>query len=1201
LTSAWRIQQGLAASPLDETSFGSFRFAAKVGLALGEASWGIMRSRDGKKATYFFRGSVVDDSANAEHQARPGEIYLSADILRVLSEDIVVEHGDSFHKLASILTDLPSSSPVLLPPLDEESSRVFVADNILERDERGEFRQAVNLFMRFPDLPYETLQKTFQIMFDLQKQYGGLLSRLDFGDKGCNTLILWGAPVAYENDIGRALNFLHDLKSRVDFPITSGVTYYIAHAGFLGGDMSEDYTCYGWGVNLASRFMISAPNGETWIDERIARRVKNRFDHDYHGAQKFKGFETEQKVFVLHDRKPQLDSQFQGEFVGREVELPRLVDFLQPLKRGDFAGAMVIWGDAGIGKSRLVYELKVSGALGNQNVLWAFCHSEQILRHSFNPFRYWLFRFFGLLLEMENEEARKRIFDSNLDTLIASTSDPELVDALQRGRFALGALLDLNWAESPFEKLDAEGRYNNTILALIALLKAESLRQPIILFIEDAQFLDEDSRAFLPRLKRALASSDVRYPVAILVSSRRSGVAMLEESLPDVSMELGALSVQALSSLAEIQLGAPPSAELVHLLRERSEGNPYFAEQILTYLQEENLLEMSPSGWRALQRLHESALPADIRSLLMARLDQLSEGVRDAIQTASILGREFEVPLLAIMTPDAPLTEYLADASQAEILMPVGSGRYAFTHGLLRDAAYSMQMSARRAELHAHALTALERIHAADLEARSGELAHHAEQADLTDKALHYLPLAGRRASGLYQNAQAIDYFSRALNLLPSAETRARFELILDRVEVYRRTGNRKAQLQDVDTLEQLARQMGGDLHLAKARYQYANYCYSTGDYPSSMESALDAIRLSAEHDLSATLDSYLLLVFSLMRQGKLDAGMQKAREGLVLARREKIEKHQATILNGMGLISIEQNDIPQGMKYLAEAIGIARTIADESVETTALNNLGNTAGLLGDYSMARDCYERVYMSCHHRGDRYGESFAYGNLGWAAGMQGDFSASRSYHQQSLKIAREVGNRYQEAYTLINLSGVLAVQGDSVAALECARMGREICQAIGERSGEAWAFLNMGHAYLLAEEMEEAQLMYERCLAIREELRQSNLAAEALAGLLHIALVYDDALLLERWLNPLLETMNMDQEFAGAEDPIRIYFNIHRALEKTKDPRRRIVLENANQLLAAQVSKFKTENERLAYLDNVPWRRALWDAIQKKLV
>jgi predicted ATPase len=1199
LASAWWIQQGFASRSLAHTSYGSFFISAKVGLAVGEASWGILHSRDGRKATYYFRGSAVEDSAHAERLARPGEIYLSQTVADLLPTEIRIAAGESFHRLIEIKVELPAPMPVELPPLDEFASAIFVSNDILKRDQRGEFRQAVNLFMRIPDLPDESLREFLHILFDLQTQYGGLLSRLDFGDKGCNMLMLWGAPVAYENDIGRALNFLLDLKARVEFPITAGVTYYIAHAGFLGGEISECYTCYGWGVNLASRFMMSAPTGSVWIDERIARRVTNRFDFEFKGAQKFKGFETEQKVFALTRRKSQADAPHQGEFVGREVEFSRLVDFLQPLWEGRFAGVMMVRGDAGIGKSRLVYELRASGALKKRDVLWAFCHSEQILRYSFNPFRYYLLRRFGITPEMDTP-ARERTFTARLDELLARVPNPDQAKELDRARHALGSLLDLFWPDSTFDKLDAEGRYNNILLALIAFFKAESLCQPIVLFIEDAQFLDEDSKAFLPRLKRALAAGETGHPVAIIVSSRHSAAqSQLDSSLADHSLELGALSMQALSNLAEIYLGAPPAPDLVRFLHERSEGNPYFAEQILVYLQEENLLEMGEKGWRATRRLHESSLPADIRALLMARLDQLSPGVRDLIQIASVFGREFDLPLLTSLRDKSNLLVELAEAESAEILTFITLGRFAFTHGLLRDAAYSMQMHARRQELHALALTAVENTYPTDLEHHYGELAYHAENANLTDKALRYLPLAGRRASGLYQNAQALDYFTRALSLLPEGEMESRFDLLNERVEIYKRTGNRKAQWEDIEALATIANRLSDVLYLAKAQAQRAHYSYATGDYSSTVDVAEQMIRLADGQASIEMADAYLLWFFSLLRLGKLDASMSKAQEGLSLASKGGMQKNQAHILNGMGLIAIEQNNIPLAMEYLTQAITIARQISEIAVEARALNNLGNVSASLGDYAMARDCYEQSYLSVHASGDRYGESYTLGNLGWVAGMQGDFVASRAYHQQALNAAREVGNSYQEAYTLINLSAVLSLQSDDVAAQECARLGLDLCRKIGERSGEAWASLNLAHAYLLAEELDQAQEAYTTCLAIREELRQPNLAAEALAGMVQVDLRRNDFTALSDHTDSLLAIMETDKEFSGAEDPLRIYFSIHQGLVKMKNPRSDNILQNAKELLEAQVSKFKDEKARRLYVESVPWRNALSLLVKKQ--
>jgi hypothetical protein len=223
-----------------------------------------------------------------------------------------------------------------------------------------------------------------------------LVSRLDFGDKGCNMLMLWGAPIAYENDIGRALNFLLDLKSAVDFPITAGVTYYISHAGYLGSSLYEDYTCYGWGVNLASRFMMTAQAGEVWVDDRIARRVGRRFELDFVGSPIFKGFSSEQKVYLLRGYTQAPEPGYQGELVGRGEELAQMARFTEPLWQGRFAGLLLLSGEAGIGKGRLVHEFRSSTRQKGIRALWALCQSNQILRHSFNPLRSWLFRYFGI-------------------------------------------------------------------------------------------------------------------------------------------------------------------------------------------------------------------------------------------------------------------------------------------------------------------------------------------------------------------------------------------------------------------------------------------------------------------------------------------------------------------------------------------------------------------------------------------------------------------------------------------------------------------------------------------------------------------------------------------------------------------------------------------------------------------------------------
>ena len=1204
--SAELIQQELKAKPVYETAYGGFHISAKIGLATGSVSWGILRSRTGEKATYYFRGDAIDEAARAEHQARAGDIILTGAIRELLGTDVETEPSAAFHSLSRVAGHLPAARPVALPPVEAAIASVFAPEEVITQDLRGEFRQTIHTFLRIPDLADEQLQEFMHTFFDLQARYGGLIDRIDYGDKGCNMIVLWGAPVAYENDINRALNFILDLQAQMDFPVSAGVTYYISHAGYIGGRLFEAYTCYGRGINLAARFMMSAAEDEVWLDERITPRIGRRFHFERVGEQSFKGFSRKQTVYVLRGRKSEEEIFFPGRMVGREPELSQLAGFVAPLWQGRPAGAIGIWGELGMGKSRLVHEFKRSSVFQGRKSLWALCQSDQILRHSFNPFRYWLFHYFDLL-PGEDQATGLHKFSARLDELVAHTltDNPALANELRRTRSCLAALVDLEQSDSLYAQLDAQGRYDNTLIALISLLKAESLRQPLLLFIEDAQHLDADSRAFLPRLKRTLAADAVSYPIAIILSARpQETKAWVEDGLLDQEIELNGLSGQAIAFMARDILGHPAHASLVELIHARAEGNPFFAEQVLRYLQDENVLELSASGWRMKTSLQALALPVDINTMLIARLDQLARQVKEVIQAAAVLGREFEVQVLGRMLADDPsLPDEIEDAERASVWIPLNEIRYIFKHALMRDVAYNMQLQARRRELHALAFAALEDLYRDELQRHFGELAYHSEQAALVNEARDYLGKAGDAALDSYRNLEAIDHYSRALALAPAEDFRQRFDLLLKRVEAYRRRGDREAQSGDLDTLEGLARILSQDRLLGLVWSRRADYFYSTSDFVRSIVSSRQIIELlQRQPDPELLIEAYMNASLSLLRLGELENAMRQARESLDVSRRSGMRLAEGKTLNTMGLIALEQKDHSAAQAYLLEAVAIAREAGDLTLEGKALNNLANLAGMIrGDFSQARAYYEQAYEIVHARGDRYGEGVLVSNLGWCTGMQGDFQAARTYLEQSLSIAREVGNAYQETYTLINLSSAAGIQGAAQDALSYASRAHELSLRISERSGEAWSYLYLGHAYESMKEFRKAERAYADSIHIREELGQPGLAMEPTAGLVQVALDTGDLARALQHTDEILTFLAGGGMLEGVEEPLRIYLACYQALEQGKDPRAREILEAAVQLLEAQVSRFGDEAARRMYVQNVPWRLSIqnaWEAAAK---
>ena len=1209
LDAAVRMQAHLHGHPRAETPFGQYPMSVRIGISYGKANWDILESSNGKQATYYFHGSSVDGAVEAEQCAQPGEILVDASAYERLQEILFGEPVDGCYRITGVKVqnELPIPRPLLDPLPVPETIHLFVPDPIISLPTVGEFRQVVNLFI---DIPIDPTNDAFvtpflDVVFNLQKSYGGYFLRPEISDKGFNLLMFWGAPIAHETDIDRALNFMLDLMERTNLPLKAGITYFTAYAGFMGAPLREDYTAYGWGVNLAARFMKMAAPEEVWIDEEVARRADRHFDVIYRDKFAVKGFKRKQKVFNLVGRKEVAETVYHGELIGRYQELKRLATFIRPVFEEQFSGVLVIQGEAGIGKSRLTHAFQTSYIFEENPALWVTCQTDEILRQSLNPFKDWLLKRF-LVSESQSEKTNLENFNAHLHALIESTLIPVLATELMRTSSVLAALVGLFQPGSFYEQLDAKERYENTFIALSTLLRAESLQKPLILFIEDIQWLDDDTRAFLPYFVRTVLSEpNTRYPIAILVTQRPEGDPLeLGEAVDIEILTLDRLPSSELSHLAEHVLDGKVGVSLLELIERRTEGNPFFAEQILRYLSDKNLLIENEDGFFEADVQAERSLPLDVGALLIARLDSLAQDVRDVVQTASILGREFETQVLSrMLRGDVDLPQKIAHAERAEIWLPLDQIRYIFRHALLRDAAYSMQLLTRQRELHALAVSAMEMLYAHELGPHYGELAYHSERANLVEKALLYLPLAAKLAAGVYQNKQAVDYFSRALALMPPEDLYAQFNLILARAKLYGLMGERTQQIQDLDMLERLSRQLGDDALLAQIWVMRADHAYSISDFQYAIEKAKQALDLAhLASDENVALDSYRVSSLALLRYGRLNEAMLQAREGLQLVRRLGELLEEGKILNTLGLIALELKEPASAQTYFEQALSIARETSNRGLETKSLNNLGTSAGFIqGEYIVAREYYEQAYLIAQERGDRSMQSATLGNLGWAAGMQGDFDSARSYHEQALSIAREVGDLYHETYTLINLSAIAIHQEEIQSAFKYGQVANDLSHKIGDRSGEAWSLLYLGYAYLLEENKELARNVFQEAITIRKELGQESLAFEPVAGVIQVALESNDLGTAGTATEEILRYLENGGTFEGTEEPLRIYFACFQALQKLGDPRSTSILRDAVKLLETQVSKINDARARQMYVQNVPCRRAIqkaWEDLQR---
>jgi predicted ATPase/class 3 adenylate cyclase len=1207
LSAALKMQDHVRSHPRLESDFGAFPISIKTGIGFGETRWQIFKSKDGAHATFWFRGDSLAGAVHAEEQTAPGNILLHSPAYQLIPDQVdAAPSADQCFQVSHLRQDSLSALPLSDIQAGTAFMKIFFPELILQLPTAGEFRHVVNLFVDIPiDITDEALIAPFmETVYALQEKFGGYFLRPDLGDKGFNLLMFWGAPATHENDVQRALNFLLELSERTRLNLRAGISYRVAYAGFMGSGLREDYTCYGWGVNLAARLMEHAHAGNFWLDEETAQRAEKHFHVEYLADYKFKGFAQLQKTFVLRGRKELVETVFHGRFLGRTKELELLASFIDPLQAGRFAGVMVIGGDAGMGKSRLVNTFQVSDYFRQFNVQWAVCQTNEILRSSYNPFLDWLKRKFDFH-EGQSDLVNWQHFMRNLDLLLEKTRDEETVRALKRTSSVLAALLNIKIPDSLYEQLNARDRYENTRIALSAFLRAESLQKPLILFVEDTHWLDEDSGSFLSYFTRTLlANPEKQYPIAILATQRLEGDSV--QMMDDVAMSeirLEKLSPGNLSTLAEEILGKPLADSFVALLDERADGNPFFAEQIVRYLQENNALILEDGIYHADASALDS-LPADVQAIMVARLDQLTQHVRDTVQTAAVLGREFELRLLAQMVQNVELHQNVKSAEQANIWAPLSELAYFFRHALLRDAAYSMQLASRQRELHSLAVHAMEVLYKNDLEPYYGELAYHSERANLDDKALHYLRLAAESASMNYQNAQAEDYYTRILALIPEDDLRTRFDILYKRVEMYDRMGKRVLQDQDLARLEEIAVRLD-DIMMQGRVWMKRAYFYTTiADYPNVIlysERALETALPVMDHE--TILKTYIVLPQAFLRTGNLDEAMKRGLDALDFSREVGDQTVEASALTMLGLIALEKMGPSAAFDYHKQALVLAQGTGDRYLEAKVLNNIANAVGLSqGDYASALEYFEQSLVINQELGNLLGQCTALANLGWVSSALGDYDAAQDYYHKALTLAREVDARSDEAYTLINLSAAAVGRGNPTIALAWAEKAFDLSQKLGDTTADGWAYFYMGHAHLLSKNYRPAREAFQESIRIREEINVPVLVAEARAGLAEAALAMQDFEMAFAETEKVLTYLEQNRNLEGAEEPLRVCYECHLVLREKGDARSNMTLERAHELLRHQVSKLPPGEARRMFVENVPWRRAIeqaWLAVNEK--
>ena len=1174
-TSQTTLQRFLQDRHLADSVMAEHAIGIKIGLSAGAIEWGIVGER---RKGFYFRGKPIESSALAQTRAASLEVLCDNDFLATGLEEATVvgsrEGGYFVLDMRSVPLAEMGVRRVQLPRPDAAIMAEFLPPEAFAEGNSGEFRNVVSVFLSFAGLDtHERLDHFASIVLEQSLNFGGYFKEIDFGDKGGVMCCLFGAPVSFENNTERALEFVAALQEELQ-PMGHltgaryriGISAGLAFAGVIGSVERCQYAAVGARVNLAARLMARADWGEVIADENVQHN--RNFKFIYRGEEAYKGFEKKIPTYLLSGRNLAGRTSFSGEYFGRATELKSLQSFATPLREGRFAGVAFVFGEAGIGKSRLSYELRRS-LRDTLALSWLHCQSDQILRKPFNPFIYLLKNYFEQSPDNPTERNRE-LFESNFleITYDLSVSKHPEADAIRREmvrtQSVLAALVGLHTTGSLWEQLDARGRYQNALSAMANLFIAEAILQPVVIELEDTHWFDDMSREFLAQfIRRAQA-----YPILFLATSRYeddgSKNYVLRPSLlreiqaPYIEVDLNYLQADDLRAFAEARLGGPLHPDLMELLQRMTQGNPFYLEQMTDYFKETGLLEKASGAWQLKnQDIH---LSDSVKQIMMARIDRLSGLVKETVKAAAVIGREFELPVLsAVMARqeefirqngdlDRVLREQVQTAEKWQIWYAMNELRYIFRHSLLREAAYDMQLRTRLRELHQLIGEAIEQLYP-NSEERYIDLAFHYEQAENEEKTAFYLEKAAQYARNNFQNRQAIQYYGKLIHYLghQADKTEKSIELHLQKGAVHELIGQWQEAEEEYQQALRLAQSLHhwkwlgqchcclGKLFVLRGNYEsgkkyldialscfeatddevglaetYGNlgaYFFRQGSY-SAAESwytkAIEINRALQRETENAAIVANLGLIY--MNQGRYDEGIRRLEEQIDIAERRQNKQALTILYTNLGIIYLEKGSLDSALLCLEKGLALSEELGNKLFTTICIGSIGSVWEKKGDFNKAMEMFERDLALCQELGDKQGLAIAHGLIGELLSRMGEFERSTIYVEKALALSQELNYKKGIAKALNTLGDNWLYQGNLERALQYYGEAIEQARSMGNRLILGHSLLEKALAELQAGNLSASRLLLEegRDLALSLGNNELIFAANILRAQLLIA-------------------------------------------------------------------------------------------------
>ncbi|RMG70829.1 MAG: hypothetical protein D6711_16490 [Chloroflexi bacterium] len=869
----------------------------------------------------------------------------------------------------------------------------------------------------------QTLLNTFQTI--ITSHGGQIFSRGDYA-----ILALWGAEVSREDDPERAIkaalamqdalkNILNTTDDNILLPLNIGIN---TGTVLLTPGNRGSYSASGTTINIAKRLTLNA-HGLILISHSTYRHVLGVFNARQDESIRLRGQDDVIRVYRVESIKPRpFRRDLRGvegvetKLIGREAELKHLQDSYYLAIEDQEAQMVSIIGEPGIGKSRLIYEfsnwcdLRPEGyRIFRGRATLEMTSQPYALLHDLLAYRF-------QLADTDSPALIRAKFENGLANIIAVNDIAQQTEHLKlTAEIAamVGQLAGYDFSISPYVKGLASDPQQFTTRArqlFIRMIQLILNFQPVVFELEDLHLADDASLDLISEMVEACQD----MPLLVTLTARPT----LLERRPNWGsgqdyhtwLELKPLSKRDSRNLArEIlkQVKHLPK-ELRDFLVDRCEGNPYYMEELIKLLIEERVIQKFPDEWRVEEtRLENIPVPPTLIGLLQARLDGLLFPERVVLQRASIIGRIFwDGAVSAMQTVDHIQIENLDDVLEALIEREFIHRRetsafsdyaeYIFAQNMLRDQVYDNLLTRQKQGYHKQIADWLVKHAGERTHEYIGIIAQHYELAEEHTQAVVYLSQIGERSLSISAYQEALQFFQRALSLIPES---------------------------DISTRRRI------QVRIAEAHRSLSNYDIAK----QILTEALNNADYETEPELTAHILFELSQIY--VDEGDLQHAETYLTEGLALARKGDDQQVLASILYGLGDNAWRQGNNPKAQTYLTESLQIAKNIQDNTRALFVLNRLAVLAAVEQNYTEAEALFEECYTLAQQIGNRERAAVALGNLGELAAIHGDYHAARDRITHAVEIAQELNQQYTAVLGMINLANVNLHLEDYSAALQ----------------------------------------------------------------------------------------------------------------------------------------------------------------------